>query len=131
MTVRLKIALTIFLTGLLTAVGVIVTVLYAFQRFEHEATYYRATAFLERVTARHPDMFAMQERFEEDFNAFLGNLVLFEPDTQLYLLAADGTVVANSGDLELPKGFKWPSSPCKKPLAKSPCPTCWETTPSA
>ena len=42
MSVRLTIALTIFLTGLLTAVGVVVTVLLAFQRFEHESTYYRA-----------------------------------------------------------------------------------------
>ena len=122
MTVRLKIALTIFLTGLLTAVGIVATVLYAFQRFEHEATYYRATAFLERVTARHPDMFAMQERFEEDFNAFLGNLVLFEPDTQLYLLAADGTVVANSGDLELPKGFKVALKPVQEAAGKEPMP---------
>lgn len=122
MTVRLKIALTIFLTGLLTAVGVIATVLYAFQRFEHESTYYRASAFLERVIARHPDMFAMQERFEGDFNGFLGNLVLFEPDTQLYLLATDGTVVANSGELELPKGFKVALGPVRDAAGKEPMP---------
>lgn len=122
MTVRLKIALTIFLTGLLTAVGIIATVLYAFQRFEHEATYYRASAFLERVIVRHPDMFAMQERFEEDFNGFLGNLVLFEPDTQVYLLAADGTVVANSGDLELPKDFKVALGPVLEAAGKEPMP---------
>ena len=49
MSVRFKIALTIFLTGLLTAAGVVATVLFAFQRFEHESTYYRASAFLDRV----------------------------------------------------------------------------------
>lgn len=106
MTVRFKIALTIFLTGLLTAVGVVATVLFAFQRFEHEATYYRASAFLERVTVRHPDMFAMQERFAGDFNGFLGNLVLFEPDTQIYLLDSAGTVLASSSEKVFPKDFK-------------------------
>ena len=48
MTVRLKIALTIFVTGALTALGVAAMVLVAFQRFEHESSYYRATAFLGR-----------------------------------------------------------------------------------
>ena len=52
MTVRLKLALTIFATGLLTALGVIAAVLYAFERFEHETTFQRANAFLGRVTAQ-------------------------------------------------------------------------------
>jgi hypothetical protein len=48
MTVRLRLAITVFVTGALTALGVIVTVLVAFQRFEHETTYHRATPFLGR-----------------------------------------------------------------------------------
>ena len=55
MTVRFKIALTIFVTGALTALGVIATVLFAFQRFEHETSYYRANAFLGRVVAMYDD----------------------------------------------------------------------------
>jgi signal transduction histidine kinase len=105
-TVRFKIAFTIFITGLLTAIGVIAAVLLAFERFDRETTYYRASAFLERVVARHTDMFALRERFAEDFNGFLANLVLFEADTQLYLLDAVGTVIATSADINLPKGFK-------------------------
>lgn len=122
MSVRLKIALTIFLTGMLTAAGVIATVLFAFDRFEREATYYRASAFLERVVDKHPDMFALQERFPDDFNGFLGNLVLFEPDTQLYLLEADGTVVASSGQVKLPKGFKVAIGPVKEAVGVVPMP---------
>lgn len=122
MSVRLKIALTIFLTGLLTAVGVLATVVFAFQRFEHEATYYRASAFLERVVAKHSDMFAMQERFRDDFNGFLGNLVLFEPDTQLYLLDSQGTVVASSSDMPLPKGFKVALKPVLEAAGAEPMP---------
>jgi signal transduction histidine kinase len=122
MTVRLKIALTIFLTGLLTCIGVVATVLYAFERFEHESTYYRASAFLERVVQKHTDIFAMQERFQSDFNGFLANLVLFEPDTQLYLLDANGTVVASSSDVALPPGFKVAMGPVMEAANPMPMP---------
>lgn len=122
MTVRFKIALTIFLTGLLTCIGVMATVLYAFERFEHETTYYRASAFLERVVQKHTDIFAMQERFQSDFNGFLANLVLFEPDTQLYLLDASGTVVASSSDVALPPGFKVAMGPVMEAANPTPMP---------
>ena len=97
MTVRFKIALTIFITGALTALGVVATVLVAFQRFEHESTYYRADAFLARVVGMYPDVFDLHERRPDEVEAFLRNLVLFEPDTQLYLLDAQGTVLASTG----------------------------------
>jgi signal transduction histidine kinase len=122
MSVRLKIALTIFLTGLLTAIGVVVTVLLAFQRFEHESTYYRADAFLQRVVTLHPDILAMQERFPEEFAGFLRNLVLFEPDTQLYLLGSDGTVLASTGEAQLPPGFKVALGPVMEAIGTPPMP---------
>ena len=107
MTVRFKVAFTIFITGLLTAVGVIAAVLLAFERFDRETTYYRASAFLERVVVRHNDMFALRDRFPDEFSGFLANLVLFEPDTQLYLLDAQGTVMASSVDIDLPQASRW------------------------
>ncbi len=122
MSVRLKIALTIFLTGLLTAVGVISTVLMAFDRFDRESTYYRADAFLGKVVQTHPDIFAMQERFPDEFTGFLRNLVLFEPDTQLYLLARDGTVIASTGDVPLPAGFKVALGPVMAAIGPEPMP---------
>ncbi len=122
MTVRFKIAFTIFITGLLTAIGVIAAVLLAFERFDRETTYYRASAFLERVVARHTDMFALRERFADDFNGFLANLVLFEPDTQLYLLDAQGTVIATSADIDLPKGFKVALAPVMDAAGPMPMP---------
>ena len=122
MSVRLKIALTIFLTGLLTAVGVVATVLFAFQRFDHESTYYRADAFLQRVVTLHPDMFALQERFPQEFTEFLRSLVLFEPDTQLYLLDSRGTVVASTGEVLLPPGFKVALGPVMEAIGAKPMP---------
>jgi signal transduction histidine kinase len=122
MSVRLKIALTIFLTGLLTAVGVIATVLFAFQRFDHESTYYRADAFLQRVVTLHPGMFDMQERFPQEFTEFLRNLVLFEPDTQLYLLDSQGAVLASTGEVVLPQGFKVALGPVMEAIGTTPMP---------
>ena len=69
-------------TGLLTALAVIATV----------------------VT--HPDLLALHGADPEGFTGFLRNLLLFEPDSRLYLLGADGTVLASSGDMPLAPGLK-------------------------
>src|SRR5438067_8627078 len=122
MTVRLRIAITIFVTGALTALGVIATVLFAFQRFEHETTYHRANAFLGRVVAMYDNIFEMHERHPEEFTAFLRNLVLFEPDTQLYLLDARGTVLAFTGETPLPPGFKVALAPVLEAVGARPMP---------
>lgn len=122
MTVRFKIALTIFATGALTALGVIATVLFAFQRFEHETTYHRSNAFLGRVVAMYDDIFELHERQPEEFTEFLRNLVLFEPDTQLYLLDAKGTVLAHTGQAKLPTGFKVALAPVLEAVGDEPMP---------
>ena len=113
MTVRFKLALTIFLTGLVTALLCIATVLYAFQRFEHETAYRRGSAFLVRVVAMYDNLFELHERHPEDFTGWLHSMVLFEPDTQLYLLDTQGTVLACSGT-PTPPGFKVALAPVLK-----------------
>lgn len=106
MTVRLRLALTVLLTGVATALGVILTVALAFQRFEHESAFLRADAFLERVVAEHDDLLDKHQRNPGEFTDFLRNLLLFEPDSQLYLLDRDGTVLASTGKVLLAPGFK-------------------------
>ena len=106
MTVRLKLTLTILATGLATAVLVIATVLYAFQRFEHEITYQRARMFLERVVAEYDNIVELRERNPADFDAWLGTLVLFDPGSQLYLLDTDGRVLATSSKVKHAPGFR-------------------------
>jgi len=122
MTVRFKIALTIFVTGALTALGVVLAVLAAFERFEHESTYYRASAFLGRVVQEHPDLLDLHQRHPEQFTEFLRSLVLFEPDTQLYLLDAQGLVLASSGQARLPAGFKVALAPVLQAASTEPMP---------
>lgn len=103
---RWRLALVVFLTGLATAVGCIVTVALAFQRFEHESIWQRGDDFLARVTAQHPDMLDLQQRSPDEYIIFLRNLMLYEPDSQLYLLAADGTVLASTGQARLARGYR-------------------------
>jgi len=123
MTVRFKIALTIFVTGALTALGVAVMVLFAFQRFEHESNYYRANGFLGRVVQAHGgELFDLHQRQPEEFVEFLRNLVLYEPDSQLYLLDAQGTVLATSGRTKLAPGFKVALAPVQQAAGDEPMP---------
>jgi signal transduction histidine kinase len=122
MRVRFKLALTIVVTGAITALGVLATVLFAFQRFEHESTYHRADAFLERVVTMYDNIFEMHERHPDEFRDFLRNLVLFEPDTQLYLLDAQGTVLASTGRADLPPGFKVALGPVLEAVGPTPMP---------
>lgn len=106
MSLRARLALTILLAGLATALALIFTVATAFQRFEHESTWERANGFVGRVVQRHPDLLELHARDPEGFADFLRNLLLLEPDSRLYLLAADGTVLASSSTKALPAGFK-------------------------
>ncbi len=118
MTVRLKLALTVFATGIVTALLVLITVVFAFQRFEHETAYRRGTAFLSRVAATYDNLLEMHERQPDELRAWLRNMVLFEPDTQLYLLDLKGTVLASSGTVRLPSGFRVAIEPVLKAVGQ-------------
>ena len=106
MTVRFKLALTIIATGLITALLVITTVLYAFQRFERETTFQRGNAFLARVTMNVDDLLELHARQPDELNTWMRDLLLYEPDSQLYLLDAQGGVLSGTGQVKLPAGFK-------------------------
>ncbi|OYT98652.1 MAG: hypothetical protein CFE40_12040 [Burkholderiales bacterium PBB1] len=122
MSVRFKIALTIFITGTLTALGVIATVLFAFQRFEHETAYYRANAFLKRVGSTYNGMLDMQQRHPEEFVTFLRSLLFFEPNSQLYLLRADGSVIVSTSAMTLPADYKVALQPVLQAMGPTPMP---------
>ncbi|HEX6720143.1 MAG TPA: HAMP domain-containing sensor histidine kinase [Burkholderiaceae bacterium] len=117
MTVRFRLALTIFITGICTALGVLATVAMAFKRFEHETAYERANSFIGRVVDVHPDLLDLHVRDPEAFTGFLRNLLLFEPDTQLYLLDTQGTVMAASGRAQPKPGFRVRLEPVQQAVA--------------
>src|SRR6185295_13295879 len=118
MTVRLKLALTIFATGLVTALLVIATVVFAFQRFENETAYRRGMAFLGRVVGMYDNIFDMHEKSPEEFQRWLRGLVLYEPDIELYLLDAQGLILAKTGPSPLKPGVKVALAPVRESIER-------------
>ena len=63
---------------LMTALLVIASVVYAFQRFENETAYRRGMGFLSRVVSMYDNIFDMHEKDAVAFQAWLRALVLFD-----------------------------------------------------
>jgi signal transduction histidine kinase len=117
-TVRSKLALTIFATGLLTALLVVATVVFAFQRFENETAYRRGMGFLARVVSMYDNIFDMHEKDPAAFQAWLRTLVVFAPDTELYLLDASGVVLAKTGPKPLTPGTRVALGPVRESIER-------------
>ncbi len=122
MTVRLKLALTVFVTGLVTALLVVATVAYAFQAFEHETASRRGSAFLGRVASMYDNLIDVYEKSPLEFGRWLRGLVLYEPDTELYLLGIDGRVLASTGTAHISPDFRVSLAPVKESIAKTDMP---------
>jgi len=118
MTVRFKLAMTVFATGLVTALLVVATVVYSFQRFENETAYRRGMVFLARVVSMYDNIFDMHEQDPVAFQRWLRGLVLYEPDIELYLLALDGTVLAKTGPARLAPGSRVALAPVHESIQR-------------
>jgi signal transduction histidine kinase len=116
--VRLKLALTLFATGLVTALLVVATVVYAFQRFENETAYRRGMAFLVRVIGMYDNIFDMHEKSPEEFQRWLRGLVLYAPLTELYLLDAEGRILAKTGPSPLKPGARVALGPVRESIER-------------
>ena len=117
MTVRLRLAPTVLLTGLAAALGVIATVVFAFQRFERESTRQRADTFLERVVMQHDDLLEQHARQLGNTAAFMQSLLLYEPGSQLFLLDADGAVLVSTGQVMQSHGVEVALAPVRMAAA--------------
>ena len=118
MSVRSKLALTIFATGLLTMLLVIATVVYSFQRFENQTSYRRGMAFLDRVVSMYDPIFDLHERNPAEFQRWLRGLVLYEPDIELYLLDLEGRVLAKTGPAPLKPGLRVAMAPVRESVER-------------
>ncbi len=118
MSVRSKLALTVFATGLLTMLLVIATVVYSFQRFENQTSYRRGMAFLDRVVSMYDPIFDLHERNPGEFQRWLRGLVLYEPDIELYLLDLEGLVLAKTGPAPLKPGLRVAMAPVRESVER-------------
>ena len=97
MTIRLKLALVVLVMGLFSAVAIIATVLAAFNSFEDEVALRRANVFLDRVLLNYDNLLDIYDSNPGDFDGMMQSLVLYQPDLQLYVLNAKGTVLSVAG----------------------------------
>lgn len=63
-----------------------------------EMSHARAEAFAERIIEANPDLWENYRRDPGGFGETLRQLVLFEPDTGLYLLDTEGRVLSSAGE---------------------------------
>ncbi|MDQ6685097.1 MAG: HAMP domain-containing histidine kinase [Pseudomonadota bacterium] len=119
MSVRLKLALTVFATGLVTALLVIATIVYSLQRFENETAYRRGMGFLMRVVSMYDNLFDMHDRDAAEFQRWLRGLVLFEPNSELYLLGLDGRVLAKTGPATLAPELRVALGPVRESIERA------------
>ncbi|MBX9715182.1 MAG: HAMP domain-containing histidine kinase, partial [Burkholderiaceae bacterium] len=67
-------------------------------------------------------MLDMQQRHPEDFAVFLRSLLFFEPDSQLYLLRTDGSVIVSTSAKPLPPGYRVTMQPLMDAMGSTPMP---------
>ena len=118
MSVRSKLALTVFATGLLTMLLVVATVVWSFQRFENQTSYRRGMAFLDRVVSMYDPIFDLHERNPAEFQRWLRGLVLYAPDIELYLLDLEGLVLAKTGPAPLKSGLRVAMAPVRESVER-------------
>jgi signal transduction histidine kinase len=118
MSVRSKLALTVFATGLLTMLLVIATLVYSFQRFENQTSYRRGMGFLDRVVSMYDPIFDLHERNPAEFQGWLRSLVLYEQDIELYLLDLEGRVLAKTGPAPLAPGLRVAMGPVRESVER-------------
>lgn len=70
----------------------------SYRSYWSDMTYGRATAFVERILDTNPDLWGEYEASPARFGDTLRQFVLFEPNTGLYLLDAEGRVLASAGE---------------------------------
>ena len=106
------------MTGLVSALLVVATVVSSFQRFENEAAYRRGMAFIDKIVSMYDDIFDMQEKNPKEFQRWLRGLVLYEPDMELYLLGLDGAILNKTGHARTEPGARVAIEPVLESVAR-------------
>jgi signal transduction histidine kinase len=97
-TLRARVLMLVAGSGLATALVLGVLMVSAVRDVYNDLIYHQADTFAERVIQRHPDMIQEHERDRLGFAERLQAYVLFAPHTGLYLVSADGEILATSGE---------------------------------
>lgn len=84
--------------GLLTALALSLVMHQSVRAYYNSVLYQRSGEFLERVLETSPSLWQSYDADKVGFSEALQNYILYSPNTGLYLLDADGNVLATAGE---------------------------------
>jgi signal transduction histidine kinase len=99
---RARVLMLVAGAGLLTAIVLAAVMHMSVRSYYTDVVYTQSRAFIERVVEMHPDLWELYERDPEAFSDKLAAYTVYSPTTGMYLLDAQGRVLATSGE---PKVF--------------------------
>ncbi|MGE0311127.1 MAG: ATP-binding protein [Lautropia sp.] len=95
---RARILVLIAVSGLATALILSLVMINAARNLYADLISHQANAFAERVLQMHPSLLADYRNDKSGLSAMLRSYVLLAPDTGLFLLSADGEILATAGE---------------------------------
>jgi hypothetical protein len=98
---RARVLMLVAGAGLLTAIVLAAVMHMSVRSYYTDVVYTQSRAFIDRVVEMHPDLLEVYRRAPRDFSRQLNAYTVLAPDTGMYLLDADGRVLASSGPPQL------------------------------
>jgi two-component system OmpR family sensor kinase len=99
---RARVLMLVAGAGLLTALVLAAVMHVSVRSYYTDVVYSQSRAFIDRVFEMHPDLWELYERDPDAFSGKLAAYTVYSPTTGMYLLDAQGRVLASSGE---PKVF--------------------------
>jgi signal transduction histidine kinase len=99
---RARVLMLVAGAGLLTALVLAAVMHMSVRSYYTDVVYTQSRAFIDRVVEMHPDLWELYERNPDAFSDKLATYTVYSPTTGMYLLDAQGRVLASSGE---PKVF--------------------------
>jgi two-component system OmpR family sensor kinase len=98
---RARVLLLVAGFGMLTALALALVMHHSVRSYYNNVLYHRSGEFLERVLETKPNLWGDYEADRTGFSERLQGYTLYSPNTGLYLLDADGRVLASAGEGKL------------------------------
>jgi signal transduction histidine kinase len=118
---RARVLLLVAGAGLLTAIVLAAVMHMSVRSYYVDVVYSQSRAFIDRVLEMHPDLWDVYERDPAGFSRSLAAYTVFSPNTGMYLLDAQGRVLATSGDPQaFWKDWQVDLAPVRRSLARDP-----------
>jgi signal transduction histidine kinase len=118
---RARVLMLVAGAGLLTAIVLAAVMHMSVRSYYTDVVYTQSLAFIDRVIEMNPDLWSLYKRDPDDFSRQLAAYTTFAPNTGMYLLDADGRVLATSGEKQpFWRDYRVDLAPVRSALARDP-----------